>query len=54
MESLVNPMKKLLVPSPGNREACLRQLWEKLYVEEGVDESTRRNFNRLERHIEAR
>lgn len=46
-------MKKLLIPSPENREACLQQLWEKLYIEEGIDKSTQDNFVWLERALSA-
>lgn len=47
-------MKKLLLPSVESRAACLQQLWKKLYIEEGVAESTIDDLRRLERHIGAR
>jgi hypothetical protein len=34
-------MKKLLIPSHQNREACLQQLWSKLYVEESIEDRIR-------------
>ncbi len=51
---LGDPMKKLLVPSPQNREDCLQQLWSKLYVEEGIEDSTLRARGRVSRYLEAR
>lgn len=47
-------MKKLLVPSPENREACLQQLWSKLYIEESIEANTLRQSNWVERSLAER
>lgn len=51
MEDL-DQMKKLLIPSPLNREDCIKQLWDKLHVEEGIDDSSERARVRVARHLE--
>lgn len=42
---------KLLVPSHDNREACLQQLWSKLYIEQGASESTTLSWDWLTRAL---
>lgn len=47
-------MKKLLVPSPDNREACLKQLWDKLYLEDGVGDRILDHYRWIERYVSER
>lgn len=47
-------MKKLLIPSPANRDACLQQLWQKLFIGEGIEERARRHFEFLELDLDSK